>query len=271
MRTRVIKPSLFTNEDLAEVSIWARYLFAGLWCIADRGGKLEDRPKKIKAEIFPYDDVNVDELLYSLSEFGFIQRYTVGDKGIIFITNFVKHQKIHPNEAKSILPNPPYVPLENQGVPLENQGVPLENQGVPLENQGVQQSNFKDFMLTLITEYNRVLPMCRKMDYQFLGQEPRWVKEIWKVFPESQGLPFWTEIFEEVKKSAWLTSKASFPFLITLDRIKEILAGKYHEAEKEQIKPIIDRVKPERNYPDAPQKLGLSLKKHNPEATSQLP
>ncbi len=102
--------------------------------------------------------------------------------------------------------------------------------GIDYNRQDVPQSNFKDFMLALITEYNRILPMCRKMDYQLLGQEPRWVKEIWKIFPESQGLTFWTDIFEEVKKSSWLTSKASFPFLITLDRVKELLAGKYQEA-----------------------------------------
>ncbi len=132
-------------------------------------------------------------------------------------------------------------------------------------------TKFKEFIISLIAEYNRVLPMCRKMDYQFLGQEVFWIKEIWKVFPESQDLPFWTEIFEEVLKSDWLRSKTSFPFLVTLDRIKEIKAGKYQEAEKKQKQSRFDQPKQERNYPDAPQKLGLSLKKHNPKEIGQLP
>jgi hypothetical protein len=33
-----------------------RLLFTGLWCLADREGRLEDRPAEIKAEIFSYDD-----------------------------------------------------------------------------------------------------------------------------------------------------------------------------------------------------------------------
>jgi hypothetical protein len=47
-RTRQIKPGFFKNDELAELPIEARLLFAGLWTIADREGRLEDRPKKIK-------------------------------------------------------------------------------------------------------------------------------------------------------------------------------------------------------------------------------
>ncbi len=53
MRARSRKPGFFKNEDLAEVGPYAQLLFERLWCLADREGKLGDRPKKIKAEIFP--------------------------------------------------------------------------------------------------------------------------------------------------------------------------------------------------------------------------
>jgi len=33
----------------------ARLLYPGLWMLADREGRLEDRPLRIKAEILPYD------------------------------------------------------------------------------------------------------------------------------------------------------------------------------------------------------------------------
>jgi len=46
-RSRNIKPGFFRNEMLAECSPLARLLFAGLWCLADRFGRLEDRPKRI--------------------------------------------------------------------------------------------------------------------------------------------------------------------------------------------------------------------------------
>jgi hypothetical protein len=62
-RARNIKPGFFLNDELAECEPLARLLFAGLWCIADREGRLEDKPKRIKVEILPYDDCDIDYLL----------------------------------------------------------------------------------------------------------------------------------------------------------------------------------------------------------------
>ena len=49
-RARNIKPGFFLNEELGVLPPLVRILFAGLWCIADRDGRLEDRPKRIKME-----------------------------------------------------------------------------------------------------------------------------------------------------------------------------------------------------------------------------
>jgi hypothetical protein len=103
-RARNIKPGFFKNEDLAECSAEARLLFIGLWLLADREGRLEDRPKRIRAELFPYNDYEVDKLLNELHDRKFIVRYTAEDQACIEIFNFVKHQNPHPKEAKSELP-----------------------------------------------------------------------------------------------------------------------------------------------------------------------
>lgn len=105
-RCRTIKPSFFLNETLAECSPMARLLFAGLWCWADRNGRLEDRPRRIKAEIFPYDAVDADELLKELHSRGFIDRYTSSGVSVIQIRSFTKHQKPHPKETSWDLPEP---------------------------------------------------------------------------------------------------------------------------------------------------------------------
>lgn len=104
MRARNIKPGLFKNEDLAECSFPARLLFPGLWLMADREGRLEDRVKRIKAELLPYDDVDIDALLNELAEGGFIERYAVDEKRYIQVVNFVKHQNPHKNETPSVIP-----------------------------------------------------------------------------------------------------------------------------------------------------------------------
>ncbi len=102
-RSRNIKPGLFKNEDLAECSIWARYLFPGLWCIADRAGRLEDRPKRIKGELLAFDSVDVEPLLAELAAHGFIARYEVEGLRIIQILAFGKHQNPHFREQPSEL------------------------------------------------------------------------------------------------------------------------------------------------------------------------
>lgn len=62
-RSRNIKPGIMANEDLAELDAMERLLFIYLWMLADREGRLEDRPKRIKAEALPYDSLDADQAL----------------------------------------------------------------------------------------------------------------------------------------------------------------------------------------------------------------
>ncbi len=105
-RARNIKPAFFTNDRLAECEPLARILFIGLWTISDREGRLEDRPKKIKAETLPYDNCDPDLLLNQLHNGGFIIRYKYENTSYIQIVNFVKHQNCHMKESASIIPAP---------------------------------------------------------------------------------------------------------------------------------------------------------------------
>lgn len=105
-RARNIKPGFFKNEYLAECSAWTRLCFAGLWTLADREGRLEDRPKRIKGELFAFDSVEVDPLLVELSRYGFIERYEVDGQGFIQINAFLKHQNPHHKEPPSVIPSP---------------------------------------------------------------------------------------------------------------------------------------------------------------------
>lgn len=121
MRTRDLRPGFFMNEHLASLPAWVRLLFQGLWCIADRNGVLEDRPKRIEAQVFPYEEYPITEGLEQLESFGFIQRYAVGNIKLIAIVTFSDHQRPHPKEANGILPLPSaakrYSPGEDLGTP----------------------------------------------------------------------------------------------------------------------------------------------------------
>ena len=104
-RIRFIKPEFFDDPELAELSPYARLFFVGLWLQADREGRLEDCPKRLKARIFPYDDVDVEALTEELRGKDMIRRFSSQQgKCYIWITNFLKHQRPHLKEAPSVIP-----------------------------------------------------------------------------------------------------------------------------------------------------------------------
>ncbi len=132
MRARDIKPGFFKSDQLAECSPWARLAFAGLWMLADREGRLEDRPKRIKAEILPYDNEDMDSLLNELQENELIIRYQVNGKRYVWIPKFLEHQRPHPNEKASEIP--PYQPEQEVVAPkIEPVTCQEEKQSEPRE------------------------------------------------------------------------------------------------------------------------------------------
>lgn len=114
-RARNIKPGFFVNPDLVELPPLTRILFIGLWCIADRAGRLADRPRHIKMTVLPGDSCDVDVMLWQLVEKGFIRRYSVDGVDYIQVENFAKHQSPHIKEPASTIPQP----IEDKAVPCK--------------------------------------------------------------------------------------------------------------------------------------------------------
>lgn len=106
MRSRNIKPGFFKNEDLAECEPLARILYTGLWCYADREGRFEWRPKRIKAEVFPYDNLDISKLLQQLIAAGMVKQYNIDGHDYGCVKRFLDHQRPHHKEAESTIPGP---------------------------------------------------------------------------------------------------------------------------------------------------------------------
>ena len=120
-RIRYLKPDFFKDEDLAEIPYDIRLFFAGLWCYADKAGRLEDRPLRLKADIMPYDlKFEVERALEILAhpkkhspiKKPFIIRYEINGERYIQIVSWGKHQKPHHTETESSIPPP--VPPKNK-------------------------------------------------------------------------------------------------------------------------------------------------------------
>lgn len=105
-RARTIRPELLKHERVAELPALHRLFFIGLFTIADREGRLEDRPKRIKVETLPYDDCDVDQMLDDLEAHPdrLVVRYEVDGRKLIQIPNFTLYQQVHPKEPASELP-----------------------------------------------------------------------------------------------------------------------------------------------------------------------
>ena len=130
-RSRNIKPGFFTNDALAELPPLTRLLFIGLWTLVDRDGRIEDRPKKIKAECMPYDDMDPDQALGALAGAGFVVRYQADGVRCIQVQNWCRHQNPHIKEGPSTLPAPDKHHTSTVQAPDETQPLPALARLIP--------------------------------------------------------------------------------------------------------------------------------------------
>jgi hypothetical protein len=110
-RIRTVKPELFRHEELFDLEnttgLPIRLAWIGLFTIADREGRFKWRPRAIKSEIMPYDDLDFEHVLLALEAYGFVARYEVDGESFGAILSFKNHQCINQREAQSQLPTLP--------------------------------------------------------------------------------------------------------------------------------------------------------------------
>lgn len=109
-RIRTIKPAFFKHEELFDLEqktgLPLRVAFAALWTVCDREGRFQWRPRALKLDCLPYDDVDFSRVLDALATRGFVVKYESDGKFYGFVPSFSVHQVINPRESASVLPNP---------------------------------------------------------------------------------------------------------------------------------------------------------------------
>lgn len=116
-----MKPEFFDDPDIAELTPFARLFFIGLWTQADRAGRLVDDVRRLKARIFPYDNVDAEALAGELHGKDMIRRYLdMEGRGYIWIRSFEKHQRPHPKEPASVIPEWTTHAVKRNGEPCKN-------------------------------------------------------------------------------------------------------------------------------------------------------
>ena len=109
-KIRTVKPELFRHEQLFEAEqnsgFPLRLIFIGLFTVVDAEGRFRWRPRQLKLDILPYDEINFTAALSALVEFGFVQRYEYEGEYYGYIPTWHKHQSINQREPESVLPDP---------------------------------------------------------------------------------------------------------------------------------------------------------------------
>jgi hypothetical protein len=108
-RIRTLKPELWADEKVGELSHGARLLFLGMISMADDEGRLRELPAAIIGHVFPYDSVSTAKLTRWLAEVersGMVTRYEVDGNRYVAFPHWSKHQKVD-RPTPSDLPPPP--------------------------------------------------------------------------------------------------------------------------------------------------------------------
>lgn len=147
-RIRTIKPEFFVHDGLFDLEVGTRsadlpaglplrLAFAGLWTCADRDGIFEWRPRMLKPQVLPHDDVSFDAVLDHLERSGFVISYEVDGKKYGHIPSWKKHQSINNRESESVLPLPPTVTRQTR-VTDATEGKGREGNGREEEGNGTR-------------------------------------------------------------------------------------------------------------------------------------
>ncbi len=109
-RIRTVKPELFKHEELydleLEMGLPIRVAFIGLFTCCDRDGRFKWRPRTLKLDILPHDEIDFSRVLDALWTRGFVEKYAMNNEDFGFIPTFLKHQVINNRESHSDIPAP---------------------------------------------------------------------------------------------------------------------------------------------------------------------
>lgn len=128
-RIRTIKPGFFTSEDVAALSLRARYTWIGLWTQVDDAGRMKANARVIKGALYPLDeDITPADITADLRELkrkGRIELYTVDGTEYLAITGWATHQVINRPTPSTLPPNPDSVSTHGgltEGSRMEGKG-----------------------------------------------------------------------------------------------------------------------------------------------------
>lgn len=106
-RKRQLDPEYPFEEEIARLSVPARYFYILSWChMDDTNGVLPYNAYKLKGQIFPDEDIDVEAIIKELTAAKRLFEFKAEGKKWLWCPKLLKHQTInHPSKKK--YPDPP--------------------------------------------------------------------------------------------------------------------------------------------------------------------
>ncbi len=245
-RIRNIKPTFFEDLKLADVSIFARLLYIGLWCHMDKQGVTENSARLIKARLFPYDkkinEVTIRDAVSALVTSGRLFEFEFEDKRLILCPKFQVHQHFHNKEKPAWHFAPGF--LESLGVaPDKPEANPMQTPVEPLGNRKSEIGDLKSEPSSqecdaispeaLVGKFNSIcsqLPAVKKLT-------PKRRKVIAAALRENPKQAYWEELFFKAGASKFLSGAndkswcANFDWILKPDNQAKIIEGNFDVRE----------------------------------------
>lgn len=201
-RRRMLDPEFFFDEELAQTenSAYVRLFYEGLWCHCDDvHHTVPNKPGWLKAQIFPYEEVDVAKLWAELVRIGKIKEFdSENGNPFGYLKNFGKHQRIE-KPSKSKYPayaNTPVVVGEDSGsTPAK---VKRSKEKLSKENSGDESPALPVFERKIREkdeEYRALVKDLAAKDYLTTVKLHEIVLD--------EFLPYWLEKGENGKKARW--------------------------------------------------------------------
>ena len=145
-RIRTIKPDFWTDGNMVKLSPFARLLYIGMWnfTMCDHG-HLADDAMKLKLQVLPMDNVDIEALLDEIMASGRVVRMEADGRSYLLVKRFEDHQKIDPRwktrcpacaQVDSLIPAETPVSLgELTATPELSPTLPLGREGMGRESK----------------------------------------------------------------------------------------------------------------------------------------
>lgn len=264
-RIRTIKPEVAAHEVLFDLEkdtgLPIRFAWCMLFTVADREGRFAWRPRTLKAQIIPHDEVDFSRVLDAWVTRGFIVKYRVANEWFGWIPTFTKHQVINNRESPSDLPSiddaDESVDNRNNNFDASSTREARDNdasstrevhaqaegrkegkegkEGKERNRASTTRAAIPEFHQQVINAYHRILPDLPGIkiwtDRRRKALDRR-IAERLKEGKPADTLGYWEQFFERVAGSDFLSGRSSkwhadLEWLIQPENFTKVIEGRY--------------------------------------------